>query len=158
MKKLRIIPILTVILLIIHVQGFAQLKKDAGSPNISGILNTPRNDFLFGFLDPSKIHMNHSFSMSYNALGGQGMMLSSYMNTIHLQLSDNLSVQTNIGLLSSPYNTFGENFYLNDPKVFGGAKIKYQFNENSSVQLQFNYTPYYYYQPNIGSYRFNHFE
>lgn len=158
MKKFHLFPILAIILLLTHVQGFAQLKKDSGNPNISGILNTPQNNTLFGFLNPSKIHMNHSFSMSYNALGGQGMMLSSYMNTINLQLSEHLSVQTNIGLLSSPYNTFGENFFLNDPKLFGGAKIKYQFNENSSVQLQFNYTPYFYYQPNIGSYRFNHFE
>jgi len=141
-----------------YTSSFAQLKKDTGNPNISGILSTPKSDFLLGFLDPSKIHMNHSFSMSYNSFAGQGMMLSSYLNTINFQLTDKLFLQTNLGLMSSPYNTFGENFQLNDPQIFGGAKLKYQFNENSSIQFQVDYTPYYYYQPSIGSYRYNSFE
>lgn len=158
MKKNCFLLLLLFLFVSFTAEGFAQLKKDSGNPNISGILNSPNRDFILGFLDPSKIHMRHSFSMSYNALGGQGMMLSSYLNTINFQLSDKMFLQTNIGLLSSPYNTFGENFYLNNPQLFGGAKLKYQFNESSSLQLQFDYTPYYYYQPSLGSYRFNSFE
>ena len=145
------------LVLILAINSHAQLKKDTGNPNISSILTTSNGDFLLGFLDPSKIHMHHSFSTSYSAFGSQGMMLYSYLNTIDFQLSENWLLQTNIGLINSPYNTFGENFYLNDTKLFGGAKLKYRINDQSSVQLQFDYTPYYYY-PTLGSYRYNHFD
>ena len=116
------------LVLLFSVNSHAQLKKDTGNPNISGILSSANNDFLLGFLDPSKIHMRHSFSMSYSGFSGQGMMLNSYLNTIDFQLSENLFLQTNIGLMNSPYNTFGEDFYLNDTKFFGGAKLKYRIN------------------------------
>lgn len=151
---------LSVIFLVLSfsIEGRAQLKKDSGNPNISNVLSTPNRDFLLGFLDPSKINMHHSFSMSYSGFSGQGMMLNTYLNTIDFQLSENLFLQTNIGLMNSPYNSFGEDFYLNDTRLFGGAKLKYRFNEQSSIQLQFDYTPYYYYNPSLGSYRFNNFD
>lgn len=145
------------LVLLFTVNSQAQLKRDMGNPNISSVLSTTNGNFLLGFLDPSKIHMHHNFSMSYSAFGSQGMMLNSYLNTIDFQLTDKLLLQTNIGLMNSPYNTFGENFYLNDTKLFGGAKLKYNFNEKSSLQLQFDYAPYYYY-PTLGSYRYNNFD
>ena len=148
----------TLLVLLFSINSYAQLKKDTGNPNISGILSSANKDFLLGFLDPSKIHMRHSFSMSYAGFSGQGMMLNSYMNIIDFQLSENLFLQTNIGLMNSPYNTFGEDFYLNDTKLFGGAKLKYRINDQSSIQLQFDYTPYYYYSPMLGSYRYNNFD
>jgi len=155
----RNITFLTVFFLVllfsINVQ--AQLKKDAEQPDFSNVLTTPNNNFLLGFLDPSKINMHHSFSMSYSGFSGQGMMLNTYMNTIDFELSENLYLQTNIGLMNSPYNTFGEDFYLNDTKLFGGAKLKYKFSEKSSLQLQFDYSPYTYY-PSLGSYRYNNFD
>jgi hypothetical protein len=101
--------------------------------------------------------MHHTFSSSYTGFSGQGMMLNSYLNTIDFQLSENLFLQTNIGLMNSPYNTFGEDFYLNDAQFFGGAKLKYQFNEHSSLQLQFDYSPYYSRYPSLGGYRYNNF-
>ena len=158
MRKNFSILVLLFMVFFTYSSSYAQLKKDTGSPNISGVLSTPNSNFLLGFLDPSKIHMHHSFSMSYNSFAGQGMMLSTYLNTINFQLTEKLFLQTNLGLMSSPYNTLGENFQLNDPQLFGGAKLEYKFNENSSLQLQVDYAPYYYYQPSLGSYRFNSIE
>ncbi|MEJ2054143.1 MAG: hypothetical protein P8X42_09510 [Calditrichaceae bacterium] len=151
---------LTVIFLVLSfsINARAQLKKDTDKPNISSVLTMPDNNFLLGFLDPSKIDMHHSFSMSYTGFGGQGMMLNTYMNTIDFQLSKNLLLETNIGLMNSPYNSFGEDFYLNDTKLFGGARLKYNINEKSSLQLQFDYSPYYYPYQTLGSYRFNNFD
>ena len=150
---------MTVFLVLFFViNSQAQLKNKTGNPNISSVLSAPNGDFLLGFLDPSKINMRHSFSTSYTGFSGQGMMLSSYLNTIDFQLSENLFLQTNIGLMNSPYNTFGEDFYLNDTKIFGGAKLKYRFNDKSSIQLQFDYSPYYYNYPSLGNYRYNNFE
>ena len=160
MKKGKILIIL---LLLVPVLSFAQLKKDTTLPSFSNLLVQPRTDFLFGFLDPNKMHMNHMVSMSYSGFSGQGMMLSSYTNTISYQFSDKLLLTTNLGILTSPYNTFGESFYLNQPKLFGGAMLEYKMSEESSVMLQFQITPYQYmYQPMwgspyLGQYRFNNF-
>lgn len=149
---------ISLLVLAFTINSYAQLKKNTGDPNISSVLGLSNNDFILGFLDPSKIHMRHNFSMSYSGFSGQGMMLNSYMNTIDFQLSENLFLQTNIGLMNSPYNTFGEDFYLNDTKLFGGAKLKYRFNDQSSLQLQFDYSPYYNRYPSLGGYRYNNFD
>lgn len=136
----------------------AQLKSSASNPNISSVLSTPYNGSLFGFLDPSKLQMHHSFSMSYGSGFGQGMMLSSYMNTIDYQISEKLFLRANLGIMSSPYNTYGENFYLNKPKFFGGATLKYQINDKTSMMLRIDTAPYYYYRPTLGEYYYNRFE
>ena len=130
-------------------RSFAQLKKDARLPNFSGLLATPSQDVLFGLIDPSKIQMHHSFSMSYGAFAGQGVMVGAYLNTIDYRVSDNLFIRTNLGVMTSPYNTFGENFYLNKPRLFGGGELHYKIDDNSSLMLRVDVGPGYY-QPGYG--------
>ena len=141
--KIRMLIFVFLALIFLNPQkDYAQLKKNEGSPRISEILTTPGTSLL-GFLDPSNFHMSHSVSMSYSALGGgAGMMLNSYINTIDLQLSDKLFLRTNIGIMSSPYNTFGDNYFLNKPQFFGGAELKYDFDNNSSLFFKFDIAPY----------------
>jgi len=148
MKRLIILSFV-IALLTIPSHSFAQLKKDTGMPNFSGLLASPGKDMFLGFLDPSKIRMHHSFSMSYGAMAGQGLMLGSYLNTIDFRVSDNLFIRTNLGVMTSPYNTFGENYYLNKPRFFGGGEIHYKINDNSSVMLRVDMGPGYY-QPGYG--------
>lgn len=153
MKKTIAITMLFAVILCLPFNSFAQFKKDVGNPNISGILTAPATaDALFGLIDPSKLHMRHSVSMSYGMMGSNGMMLSSYMNMMDYQISDNLLLRANLGIMTSPYNTMGEGFYLNEPRFFGGAALEYKFNEKSSISLQFQSTPYYYYRPMLGEY------
>ncbi len=162
MRKGFIYVFLLVVL--IPAASFAQLKKDTSLPKFSQILARPSNDFFFGFLDPSKMNMHHTVSMSYGAFGGQGMMLSSYINTMEYRFSENLMLTTNLGVMTSPYNTFGEDFFLNKPQLFGGAMLQYRINEDASLMLQFEVSPYYYMNnyslwgsPSLGRYRFNDF-
>lgn len=141
--KIRLFIFVFFVLIFLNPQkDYAQLKKYDGGPRISEVLTKPGTSLL-GFLDPSKFHMSHNFSMSYSALGnGSGMMLNAYINTIDFQLADNLFLRTNIGIMSSPYNTFGDNFFLNKPQFFGGAELKYDFNDNSSLFFKFDIAPY----------------
>lgn len=152
MKKMVYMQLVLAFLFIVPALSHAQFKRDMGQPNISGILSNSQNDVLFGFLDPSRMQMHHSFSMSYGGFGGNSMMLSAYTNFIDYQISDNLFLQTNLGIMTSPYNTFGNNFYLNKPKLFGGAKLEYKMNEHSSIMLQFQSNPYMMYRPALGAY------
>jgi hypothetical protein len=152
MKKFVLILLAIWLVLTISTPGFAQLKRDGSKPNISGILTTAPSQYLLGLFDPTRMHMRHSFSMSYSALGGSGLMLGSYMNTIDFLISENLTLRADLGILTSPYNTFGENFYLNKPKFFGGAELNYRMGENTSLMLRFDTSPYLYHQPGIGQF------
>lgn len=145
MRKLLLVLLVTAFVVALPQGAFAQFRKDTGNPNISGILNTSNGGILFGFLDPSKMQMHHSVSMSYGTLAGNGLALSTYMNTIDYRFSDNLFLRTNIGIMTSPFNSYGEDFYLNKPQFFGGAELQYKFSENSRLMLQFQSTPYGYY-------------
>ena len=152
MKKSAILFILLVVLISVPATSFAQYRSDVGKPNISGILTSPANSYLFGLIDPSKMQMHHSVSMSYGSFGsGAGMALSTYINTIDYRLSENLFLQTNIGIMNSPYNTFGSQFFLNKPQFFGSAQLNYKLNDNTQFMLRIERSPFMYYRPGYGS-------
>ena len=142
MKIYLFIVAFFVVILLNPQKDYAQLKKYDKGPRISDVLTRPGSG-LFSFISSDKFHMSHSISTSYSAFGsGGGMMLNSYVNTIDMKLSDNLFLRTNIGIMSSPYNTFGDNFFLNKPQFFGGAELKYDFSDNSSLLFKVDYSPY----------------
>ena len=60
---------------------------------------------LFAFIDPSKLKMSHSASMSYSTFGGESIVMNTYVNTIDYKFNDQLSLRTNIGIMASPYNS-----------------------------------------------------
>ncbi len=122
--------------------SYAQYRNQPTKPNMAAILSNPGGAFLGGFLNPEKLQMRHTVSMSYGSLYGQGLMLSSYMNTIDYQFSDKLWMRANLGIVSSPYNTFGEGFYLNKPQFFGGAELQYQISKNTKLTLQIQSSPF----------------
>jgi hypothetical protein len=142
MKHLRMLVILFIILPIV---GFGQLKKDVSKPNISNTLNTAAYaNGLLGFLDPSRFTMQHSFSMSYMGFGGGGMMVNTYMNTLNYRFSDKLFLTTNLGIMNSPYNSFGPKNALNQTQLFGGAELRYEPTKNTVFSIRFDSTPYMY--------------
>ncbi len=132
------------------VFSFAQYRHQPTKPNISSVLLNPQTSLFSGLLNPNKLRMHHSVSMSFGTFAGQSMMLSSYLNTIDYQFSDKLWLQANIGIMTSPFNTFGPNFFLNKPRFFGSARLGYQISDHSKITLEFNSTPFY--QPAIGEF------
>ncbi|MHB2150614.1 hypothetical protein ACX8XP_16290 [Calditrichota bacterium LG25] len=148
-KKLQVI-LFVIVFFIMTLPLSAQFRNQPTQPNISTILSNPQPSLFSGFLNPDKLQMHHSVSMSFGAMGGQSMMLSSYMNTIDYQFSDKLWLRANIGIMSSPYNTFGQEFYLNKPQFFGGAQLHYKISENSKITLEFNSAPFY--RPMLGEF------
>lgn len=155
MRKIYTLFLIAILFLMLPESSSAQFRKDAGNPNISGILNVPGTDVLFGLIDPSRLNMHHSVNMSYGSFGSNGMMLSTYMNFMDYQVTDKLMIRTNLGVMTSPYNTMGDNFYLNKPRFVGGAQLEYKMSENSSVFFSIQSQPYYHYsnyRPGLGAY------
>lgn len=138
----RILSLHMIILLVVPLVAFGQLKKDTKLPDISEILTKPSGGFLFDFSDPSKFQMNHTLSMSFGMAGNSQLLQNSYLNTMLFSLSDKITLRTDLGILSTPYHTFGKDSYLNNPQFFGGAELNYKISENSTIQLRFDSLPY----------------
>jgi hypothetical protein len=141
MKTIRFISL---ILVLIPVLSFAQLKKDVQNPNISNTLTTNYNNSIMGFLDPSRLTMHHSLSMAYTSFGGTDLVVNTYLNTMQYQFSEELLLTTKLGIMTSPYNSLpGENA-LTESQFFGGAELRYKPSANTVISLSFESTPYYY--------------
>lgn len=141
--------------LLFPLLAFGQLKKDLQQPDFSNILTKPQNAAsVFSFLDPSKIKMSHSLSMSYSAFGGESILMNSYVNTIDYQFNDQLSLRTNIGIMASPYNSLPNNSYLNNQQFFGGAELNYRPTDNMFFTLRFEKMPYTYYRQSLWDSRY----
>ena len=133
---------ISIAFLLIPLLAFGQLKKNTKLPEFTDVLAKPASSFLLNFSDPSKFQMNHSFSMSFGMAGNNNMLQNSYLNTMLFNLSDKITLKTDIGIMSTPYHTFGEKSSLNSPRFFGGAELNYQVSENSYIQLRFDSLPY----------------
>ena len=142
MKAIRYFTILVVLL---PVLGFAQLKTSISKPNLSETLETQQKDAFTGFLDPARFHMSHSLSMSYMSLGGGGAVINTYVNTLNYQFSDELFLTTNLGIMNTPYNSLPGSDQMNQYEFFGGAELKYLPSKNTAIFLRVEKTPGYYY-------------
>jgi hypothetical protein len=133
--------------------GFAQFKSQLQeqSDNSGSMLGSSAPSFLFGWFNPDKFHMTHSFSFSYMAGGGQGMSLGTYTNSMMYEFADNLRARADLSLSYSPYSSFkGLN---NSSDKFSSlylsrAQIDYQPWKDVLVRVQYQAVPYNsYYSP-----------
>jgi len=108
---------------------------------------------LFGWFDPERFHMRHSFQMSYQTLGGEGgFSLGTYTNSMLYQVTDNLNARADVSFSFSPYNSFSK--YGGAPSMFNKvylsrAEINYRPTENMLLQVQYRQLPFspFYYNP-----------
>lgn len=125
--------------------GVAQLKSNLPKPSVAKDLNfNYTNNSLFGFLDPSRIDMHHSFSMSYMMMGKTNAMVNMYMNEMSYRFSDKWMLLTRLGVMNSPYNSLPQDSYLNDTKLFGGAELRFTPSDKTMISLSVDSMPYYY--------------
>ena len=146
---MKVFKLIVILIFIIPVFVFGQLKRDSDKVNISNTLQSGvAQNSLLGFLDPSKFQMSHNFSVSYASMGGAGVVMNTYLNSINYKFSDQLSIRTKLGIMSSPYNTLPNQPYLNDAQFFGGAELIYRPTDKSAVMLRFESVPsnYFYHQ------------
>jgi len=141
---MRKVILLTVILSFIPVIAFSQFKSSAELPKIGDALTKPSVSFLLGWFNPEKFEMNQTFSMNYMTVGGQSLVLNTYMNTIYYQISNPLTLRLNLGVAATPFNTFGNNPALNKTQFFGSAELRYKPTNNITFQIGINKGPAYF--------------
>jgi hypothetical protein len=133
----------------LHAQFKPQPQEE---PRISDglVRQEPAGSFLLGWFNPDKFQMHHSFSLSYQTFGGQGLSLGTYTNSMMYQFADNLNARADISLSYSPYNSLSTLNKKNDltSLYLSRAELNYKPWNNVTVQLQYRQLPYgYYYSP-----------
>ena len=130
-----------------EAQFKGQIERESAASG--GIFAPQSGSGIFGWFDPSKFSMHHSVNMSFMSLGGQGMSLGTYTNSMMYQFADNLNARADVSMSYSPSNSFG-GFGSKGTKDFSGiylsnAQVNYRPWENVTVQLQYRQVPYGYY-------------
>jgi hypothetical protein len=154
MKKFCQAVAVFLMLITVTVSADAQFKSqlDRESQAPPGIIAQPSSSFLFGWFDPNRFSMRHSFEVSYMTAGGQGLSLSTYTNSMMYKFADNLDAQADVSMSYSPTSSFSP--FGAKGKDFSGiylskAELNYHPWENVYMQLQYRQLPYgsYYYSP-----------
>ena len=133
------------ILLVTTGVSFGQFREEYEKPKDikGGIINDTPPSLMLGFFNPQNFSMNHSFSLSYSAFSGQGVSLGVYTNRMMYKFSEDFDIQVDASMVTSPYNTFGDNFTDQISGIYlSRAQVNYRPSENTSISLQFRQVPY----------------
>ena len=130
---------------------FAQFRDEANNkPDIrSGIVKNNSFGSLLGFINPDNFSMHHSFGLSYSSFGNSGgMALGVYTNSMAYKVSDKLNLETDISIVNTPYNTFGNEFSKQTNGVYlSRAQLTYKPTDNMNVIFQYRNVPGSLYSP-----------
>lgn len=143
-----------VILALVGSTARAQFKTQVEQESrvSNSIYQQPDQSFLFGWFNPEKFHMSHSVSFSYMTMGGQGVSLGTYTNSMTYEFANNLNARADVSLSYSPFAssslmTKGMKNSLSSIYL-SRAEVNYKPWDNVSVQFQYRQLPYgYYYSP-----------
>jgi len=151
MKFLKVTII--VLLLGLAVQtSFAQSPyRDAKQTTTTEHLRQPviASNSYNGFIDPSRIKMDHSIGMGYSSMGGQGYSQGYYMNTLSYKFNAPVLLRVRTGVMNNPLQSQGisqpgesalTNMF-NSAELFGGADLIWQPKENVFLQISFDRIP-----------------
>jgi hypothetical protein len=148
-KSFAIVALLTMICSISSAQFKSQVQQE-NQVNLNRFGDSSPLSFMFGWFNPEKFSMRHTFDMSFSTFGGQSLSLGSYTNSMRYDFADNLNARADVSFSFSPYNSLSQ-FNKNDfSKVYlSRAEVNYKPWENTYLSLSYRQLPYgsYYYSP-----------
>ncbi|MBI2619500.1 MAG: hypothetical protein HYW57_05410 [Ignavibacteriales bacterium] len=140
---MKIFTIALALSLCVLMTASAQFKeqKAESRPNVSESLIRPEGSgLMFGWFDPSRLTMHHSYSLSYMTMGGQGLSVGMYTNSLFYKIADPLDVQFDVSLMHSPFSSFGSTSDFSGVYL-SRAQLNYRPAENMLLQIQFRQFP-----------------
>jgi len=151
---MRTFGVLAAAILVFTAVGRGQFKAQVEQSNqvSSGLMSPSAGSLFLGWFDPEKFHMSHSFDLSYQTGGGEGLSLGTYTNRMRYDFAENLAAGADLSLSYSPYNTLptisGRKNDLSSIYL-SRAHLSYRPWENVLVQVQYRNIPYgsFYYSP-----------
>jgi hypothetical protein len=108
----------------------------------SSLVRQDGGGFLMGWFDASRFNMRQSYSISYSTMGGKGISIGEYTNSMMYQISDPLSVSFDISLAHVPFSSYGDKFNQGLSGLrLSRAQLDYRPSENTLFQIQFRQIP-----------------
>ncbi len=133
------------IVILANALAMGQFKEQIESkPDVYQSIIQGGNRSYLGFFNPANLFMRHSFSISYLSIGGKGMMINSYTNSIFYKFSDNLNLQADISLVNSPFSSFGKNLQNQINGIYiNRLELNYKPSNNILINIQYRQLPFY---------------
>lgn len=153
---MKVKTLLIVFLLTIGIAS-AQLKSQIPQDvNVGSAMLAPRSsNLLFGFFNPANFKMSHSYNFSYMTFAGHNLALGVYTNSMFYKISDPLTMQVDVSLTHSPFNSFGKQFQNQFNGIYiSRAALNWRPTENTLINLEFRNLPtsFYLMNPYYGYY------
>ena len=125
--------------------AMAQYKTQAEPADIGKALRNPLTlpsaaAGLIG-LDPSRLSVSHSYSMSVVSLGGHALSQGLYLNTISYQLSDPLLLSVQWGVAHQPFATTSQHSLFSNGPFISNARLLYKPSKNTIFEIQYQHIP-----------------
>jgi hypothetical protein len=126
-----------------------QVATGTASPTSSTALSSGKPRPVFSLLDPSRLHMTQSYSLSYMSGAGQGKMIGMYINQIDYEFAKPLRVSFAIAYIHQPQGLWGARTQISGNKLLPSFRLDWQPSRNFRFIL--NYETRSPYQLNYGS-------
>lgn len=145
--KYRGVIILALSLCLLVSPAYAQ--ENTAATNVSNFNGAPRAaDLLapakstgFSLLDPSRLHISNSYSLSYFSGGGQSQSVGLYMSTVDYQLSRPLSLRVGIGYLHQPLGFLNSNTSTVGNEILPNVRLDYRPSESFHFMVDYRTIP-----------------
>jgi hypothetical protein len=125
--------------------GYSQFKRTAeDEPKVSDSFIRPETDSdLLSFFNPENFKMRQSFSMGYTTMGGQGLALGMYTNSMMYKFSSKVDARVDVSLQNSPYSTLDQRLQNSLSGVFlNRAEINYRPSDNMLLRVSYQKIPF----------------
>ncbi|MCZ7610674.1 MAG: hypothetical protein M5U17_10975 [Ignavibacterium sp.] len=144
------------IVLVVSSITFGQFKDPVFPTETpkDGITDKSSN-YILGFINPDNFSMKHSIGLSYSTIGGYGTSLATYTNSMFYKFADNMNLQLDASIITSPYSSLGKDFQNSIQGLYiTSAAFNYKPWDDFSISVQYRAIPNYFYD---SYYRYNRF-
>lgn len=96
----------------------------------------------FSLLDPARLQIHHSYSMSYFSGGGQSGSIGLYMSTLQYQFSKPLTLRVGLGYLHQPLGFLNENMVGPEGgRILPNVQLDFRPSENMLLRFDYRTVP-----------------
>ncbi|MGE5410003.1 MAG: hypothetical protein ACM3MI_03510 [Clostridiales bacterium] len=138
------------LLLVLSTVSFSQFRDQAETKSSlhDGMISNNTPSVILGFFNPDNFRMQHSYSLSYSAFGGNGLAMGVYTNSMIYKFNDKLNIQVDASLVHTPYSTFNRSIQDQINGLYlSKAELNYRPSDNFMINVQYSHNPMGYYSP-----------
>jgi hypothetical protein len=131
--------LMVTLLLLVNVvfAADALVKQGTTSSTGSPALSSARPRPAFSLLDPSRLHVTQSYSLSYMSGAGQGKMIGMFINQIDYEFAKPLRVSFAIAYLHQPQGLWGARTQISGNKLLPSFRLDWQPSRNFRFILNY---------------------